>query len=150
MVSAIEHPSVLDTAEFLKEARGEELAVLPVDARGLVERDAALELIDERTLVCSMMAANNEVGTLQPVAELAARCREVGAFFHCDAAQAVGKVPFDVDVLQIDCASVSAHKVYGPKGVGAFYARRRDPRVRPAGKRTVAVKRLTARTRSPF
>ncbi|MDF1565548.1 MAG: cysteine desulfurase family protein [Deltaproteobacteria bacterium] len=132
VVSAIEHPSVLDTARWLAEARGAKLTILPVEADGVVRMEAVREAVDEHTLLCSVMAANNEVGTLQPIAEIGAHCRSVGAFFHTDAVQAIGKVPFDVLEQHVDCASLSGHKVHGPQGIGAIFLKRRDPRVRPA------------------
>jgi len=131
IVSAIEHPSLLETARYLEQNRGATLQILPVDAQGQVDADAATAAVSEHTLLLSVMAANNEVGTVQPLAELGAACRARGAFFHTDATQAVGKLPFQVDPMKIDLASLSAHKVYGPKGIGALYLRRRDPRVRP-------------------
>ncbi len=131
IVSAIEHPSVLDCVTYLQRQREAELTVLPVDHQGLVSVEAVRSALREDTLLVSVMAANNEVGTLQPLAEIGALCREAGAFFHTDAVQAVGKVPFEVEGQNVDLAAVSAHKVYGPKGVGALFLKRRGPRVRP-------------------
>jgi cysteine desulfurase len=120
---ATEHNAVLKVAEQLG-GEGFRVTVLPVDREGLVDvaRLARCIRAGEPTLV-SVMAANNEIGTLQPVAEIGRVCRERGALFHCDATQAVGKIPFDVAAMQIDLASISAHKMYGPKGVGALYVR---------------------------
>jgi cysteine desulfurase len=129
---AIEHKAVLDVCGRL-ERRGARVTRLPVDRHGLVDPGAVEAAIEERTVLVSIMYANNEVGTLQPVAEIGRICRERGVLFHSDAAQAVGKVPVNVDADQIDLLSISAHKMYGPKGVGALYVREREPRVRLMG-----------------
>jgi cysteine desulfurase len=127
---ATEHQSVLDPVARLGR-EGWRVTVLPVTRDGLVDMGAVVEAITDRTALVSVMAANNEIGVLMPIKELAALAHAKGAWFHTDAVQIAGKVPFDVEGLDVDVASFSAHKLHGPKGVGALYARRKRAVITP-------------------
>ncbi len=129
ITTVIEHKAVLDTCKRL-EKEGFAITYLPVGKDGLVDPDDVKKAITDKTILVSIMLANNEIGTVQPLEEIGKITRERGVLLHSDAVQGVGKVPFDVQKMNVDLASITAHKMYGPKGIGGLYVRRSKPRVR--------------------
>ncbi|GJL68916.1 MAG: cysteine desulfurase IscS [Nitrospirales bacterium] len=129
ITGSTEHRAVIDTAKYL-EKKGVKVTFLPVDKAGMVSPDDVRNAITDQTILISIMMANNEIGTINPVAAIGKVAKEKGVLFHCDATQGVGKIPVNVQEMGIDLMSFTAHKIYGPKGVGALYVRRKAPRVR--------------------
>jgi cysteine desulfurase len=129
ITAATEHKAVLDTCKHIEKLGGE-ITYLPVDGDGRIRIDELEGAISPSTILIAIMYANNETGTIQPVREIASIAKKHGVLFFCDAAQAVGKIPVDVIADGIDLLAFTAHKIYGPKGIGALYVRRKDPRVR--------------------
>jgi cysteine desulfurase len=131
VTGATEHRAVLDPCRAL-ETEGFEVVFLKPDAEGRIVAEQVSAAIDERTILVTLMLANNEIGVIHPIGEIGAVCRARGVLFHTDAVQGFGKISFDVEAMHVDLASVTAHKLYGPKGIGALYVRARNPRVRLA------------------
>ncbi len=132
ITNSTEHRAVLDTAKALESKRGVKVTYLHVDKSGLISPDDVFSAITDKTILISIMLANNEIGSINPIREIGKIAKEKGILFHCDATQGVGKIPVDVQEMGIDLMSFTAHKLYGPKGVGALYVRKKAPRVRIA------------------
>jgi cysteine desulfurase len=126
ITSSIEHPCVLNSAKYLQ-SLGFKVSFLPVDEYGKIDMNAFKKALSDKTLLVSVMMANNEIGTIQNINEIAAFAKAAGAWMHTDAVQALGKIPVNVDDIRVDYLTVSAHKIYGPKGIGALYARKGSP-----------------------
>ncbi|MCU7496617.1 MAG: cysteine desulfurase [Ignavibacteria bacterium] len=129
ITTQVEHPSILNAARFL-EKMGYSVTYLPVDRFGMIDLERLENVISDSTLMVSVMTANNEIGTIYPVEEIAVICSKKGVLFHTDAAQAIGRMEFDLNRIQADLVSFSAHKNYGPKGIGALFIRRKSPRLK--------------------
>ena len=130
ITSSTEHRAVLDTAKSLEAKALATVTYLPVDKYGMVNPEDVQNAITDKTILISVMLANNEIGTINPIQEIGKIAKAKGVLFHCDATQGVGKIPVDVQAMGIDLMSFSAHKIYGPKGIGALYVRKKSPRVR--------------------
>ena len=126
-----EHKAVLDSCKRLEQL-GKSITYLPVDKYGMIDLAAVEDAMTDRTILISIMAANNEIGTIAPISEIGKIAHKHGVLFHTDAAQAAGHIPIDVEAMNIDLMSISAHKIYGPKGIGAIYVRSRDPKAKVA------------------